>query len=448
MTSTFTTRLRQLGEAEAVVNHDTVATYSALAERVSRWTDRLPRDGIRRSGVVALETVRGIDAYAALIALVELGAIVVPLAGLPSAKRAEFHEIAQVESVVSIEEGGWRVRPSTGRTATHPLYARLREDGGRAGLVLFSSGTTGRSKASLLDFEALLTRYGGHGRPRRTLTFLNLDHIGGVNTLFHTLGSGGTVVTALDRSPDGVLGAVAAHRVNVLPTTPTFLNMVLISGAHTRHDLSSLELITYGTEPMPEHTLRRLARELPRIRLKQTYGLSELGILPTKSRDDGSLWMKLGSTGFEHKIIDGVLWIRSDTAMLGYLNAPAAFDADGFFNTQDVVEPDGDYVRVLGRRTEIINVGGEKVYPSEVESVLLELANVADVVVTGAPNPVTGMVVKATIRPVEQEPPEEFARRARRHCRERLEPFKIPAVVQFTDAPQHSERFKKCRVVS
>jgi acyl-CoA synthetase (AMP-forming)/AMP-acid ligase II len=291
----------------------------------------------------------------------------------------------------------------------------------------------------------VLAKYGEPKRPQRILSFLNLDHIGGINTLFHTLSQGGAVVTVADRTPDSVFATIAEHRVDVLPTTPTFLNMVLISGVLERYATDSLKLITYGTEPMPPLTLQRLAAALPDIRLKQTYGLSELGILPTRSRSDGELWIKLGNAGFEHRIVDGVLWIRSDMAMLGYLNAPAPFDEDGFFNTQDMVETDGEYVRILGRRSEIINVGGEKVYPTEVENVLLEIPNIAEATVSGHASPVTGMVVKAVVRLAAPEDDRAVRRHVREYCKGRLERFKVPVVVEVSAQAQHSDRFKKIR---
>ena len=151
--------------------------------------------------------------------------------------------------------------------------------------------------------------------------------------------------------------------MQLLPTTPTFLRMLLISGAYKKYDLGSLELITYGTEPMPTATLESLHAAFPGVRLKQTYGLTEVGILPTKSEQDDSLWLAVGGPGYETKIVDNVLWIRAQMAMVGYLNAPSPFDADGWFNTGDVVEQKGDYIRFMGRKSEIINVGGEKVFP-------------------------------------------------------------------------------------
>src|SRR4030095_13708529 len=123
-------------------------------------------------------------------------------------------------------------------------------------------------------------------------------------------------------------------------------------------------------EPMTDSTLARLRQVFPTVELKQTYGLSELGIMRTKSRGSDSPFMQVGGEGYETRIVDGILWIRADSAMLGYLNAPSPFDANGWFNTGDEVEVCGEYLRVLGRRCEMINVGGEKVFPAEGEGIL------------------------------------------------------------------------------
>ncbi|MFG2566030.1 fatty acid--CoA ligase family protein [Streptomyces sp. NPDC048567] len=440
----FLARLESFRDSEAVAFEGRSYRYEDLLRLVDEWRGFLDRHQVRPGEVVTLEGAYSPQACAGLLALIERGVVVVPLTVLPAAKRAEFLDVAEVEVVVRVDEGGVHRCERTGRRADHALYGELR-DAGRPGLVLFSSGTTGRSKASVLDFDKVLARYGEPTRPSRILSFLSLDHIGGVNTLLHTLSQGGTVVTVAERTPEAVFAAIAEHRVQILPTTPTFLNMVLISGAHERYATDSLKLVTYGTEPMPLQTLRRLGEALPGVRLKQTYGLSELGILPTRSRGDDTLWVKLGTAGFEHRIIDNILWIRSEMAMLGYLNAPAPFDEDGFFNTQDVVEVDGDWVRILGRNSEIINVGGEKVYPSEVESVLLEVENIAEATVSGRPSPVTGMVVKATVQLVEDEDRRSVTRRVREYCGQRLEAYKVPVLVEVSAAPQHSERYKKIR---
>ena len=437
-------RLEEQGEAPALIWQDANWSFGRLAEAVREQTARLIREGVAPGTVLAIRGDYSPGVVALLLAAVINRNIVVPIASSAAARQERMLEVAKVALLARFRaDDGWDLA-ACGHDGGHPMLRELAASG-EAGLILFSSGSTGESKASVLSFERLLDKFRSKRTGFRTLVFLLLDHIGGINTLFHALCNGGTIVTAADRSPEAVGAAIAAHKVQLLPTTPTFLNMLLISEAASRHDLSSLETITYGTEPMPQTTLAAVAAALPGVRLKQTYGLSELGILPTKSRENNSVWLKLGAAGFEHRIVDNILWIRSASAMLGYLNAPAPFDAEGWFNTQDLVETDGEYVRILGRRSELINVGGEKVHPTEIENLLLQLDNVRDVTVSGRANPVTGAVVAARITPVRAEDPEAFKRRIRRFCRERLEPFKIPVVIEITEADHHGVRFKKSR---
>jgi acyl-CoA synthetase (AMP-forming)/AMP-acid ligase II len=131
--------------------------------------------------------------------------------------------------------------------------------------------------------------------------------------------------------------------------------------------------------------------------------------------------------------------------MLGYLNAPSPFDAGGWFNTQDLVEVDGDFIRILGRKSELINVAGEKVHPAEVEDVLLQLDNVGDATVSAKANPVTGQVVAAKVTLMRPEDPEAFKRRLRAFCRDRLDRYKTPALIEIVAEAHHGERFKKSR---
>src|SRR4029079_1169262 len=226
--------------------------------------------------------------------------ITVPLASTTAARWITLMDLAQVQFAVRFEsDDRWQITTFK-RAARHPLLQELnaRE---AAGLVLFTSGSSGQCKASVLDFNRLLAKFEPARRGYRTLVFLLLDHIGGINTLLHALCNGGTIVATHERSPDAVCAAIEAYGIELLPTTPTSLRMLLIADAIERHDLSSLEIITYGTEPMPSSTLEAIRQGLPWVRFKQTYGLSELGILATQSRSCGSVWLKLGNAGVEHK---------------------------------------------------------------------------------------------------------------------------------------------------
>lgn len=440
-------RLESWGDQEAMIWRDRSFSYRWLCEQMSQWQSRLKEAGISPGQVVALEANYSPQVCALLLPLIENRNIVVPLSSAVLTQREKFSEIAQVQVRVLFDaQDSWQVEPRTAEVS-HPLLKQVQEEQ-TAGLVLFSSGSTGESKAAVHHVGRLLQKFKTPRHSMRTLSFLLLDHIGGLNTLFYTLSNGGVVVSVEERSPEAVCRAIQNHRVEMLPTSPTFLNLLLISEEYKRLDLSSLKLITYGTEPMPSATLQRLLEVFPQVRFQQTYGLSEVGILRSKSRDSSSLWVKVGGEGFETKVVDNVLWIRSKSAMLGYLNAPSPFDGEGWFNTQDVVEVDGEYIRILGRKTDIINVGGEKVYPAQVESVLLGMGNVQDVTVRGEKNLIMGSVVVARFNLSKPESLDSLKKRLREYCRDKLPRYAIPARIEIADQTQASPRFKKTRTAA
>ena len=134
---------------------------------------------------------------------------------------------------------------------------------------------------------------------------------------------------------------------------------------------------------MPKTTLQKLNQIFPKVKLLQTYGLIELGVLNSKSESKDSLWVKVGGEGYNTRVVDGILQIKAESAMLGYLNAESPFTDDGWFVTGDQVLQKDDYIKILGRKSEIINVGGEKVYPQEVENIILQADYVSEVIVYG-----------------------------------------------------------------
>jgi long-chain acyl-CoA synthetase len=430
--------------SEALTGPDGTVSYRELRERALESQKMLEKNGVSGGDVVAFEGDFSPLTVGIFLSLIELGCVAVPLASAAVAQKEAFLAIAGASHFLDCrgEILGSPIRREG--SLLHPLIDELVSEG-RPGLVLFSSGSTGQPKAMLHDFDILLEKFRQLRPAARMLSFLLLDHIGGVNTLFHSLANGGTIVTVRERSPEAVCDAIERNRIEVLPTSPTFLNLLLLSEVYRNRDLSSLRLITYGTEVMPASTLARLREAFPGVRLQQTYGLSELGILRSKSRDDGSLWVKVGGDGYETKVVNGVLWVHAQTAIRGYLNAPSPFDADGWFNTHDAVEQDGEWLRFLGRATDLINVGGQKVYPAEVENVLLEMENVADATVHGEQNPILGHCVVARVNLHHPETMADFKVRMRRHCQGRLAPFMVPVKVEITTEQQYNLRGKRIR---
>lgn len=435
----------EYGDAEAIIWNDRAYSYAWLLEKLDGAAAELSAAAIEPASVVSVEADFSPQAIAIMLALVERNCVIVPLTDSVQDHKPEFREISQVQHVVEIDaEDELKVR-STGVEADHELMIELRSRR-HPGLVLFSSGSTGKSKAAVHDIVPMLEKFRVRRHTLRTITFLLFDHIGGFNTLFYNLSNGGCIITVPDRRPETVCAAIERYRVELLPTSPTFLNLLLVSHAYRGHDLSSLKLVTYGTEPMPENTLRRIHELLPDVRMLQTYGLSEVGILRSKSKSSDSTWVKVGGEGFETRIVEGMLEIKARSAMLGYLNAPSPFTQDGWFRTGDVVEQDGEYIRILGRDSEIINVGGEKVYPAEVESVLESMDGVEEAVVRGEHHPLTGSIVAARVKLSSDEDLPTYRRRMRAYCRDKLARYKIPQRVDIVSTSMQGSRFKKMRL--
>jgi acyl-coenzyme A synthetase/AMP-(fatty) acid ligase len=437
-------RMRERQDETALVWKGQPTSYGALAAHLQAVRAQFGRSAIEPGSVVCLEADFSPSAVAWLLAIIDVGCVAVPLTSAVEAQKPELREIVSAEFRVVVDADDRASVERTGMRCDHDLVRELRRRA-HPGLVLFSSGSTGKSKAALHDLVPFLEKYKVTRRAFRTIGFLLFDHIGGINTLLYALSNGGTVVVVEKRTPEAVCEAIERHKVSLLPTSPTFLNLLMLSDAAQRRDLSSLEVITYGTEPMPEPLLKRVHAAFPSARLQQTYGLSEVGILRSKSRSDDSLWMKIGGEGFETRVVDGMLEIKAQSAMLGYFNHASPFTADGWFKTGDLVEQDGEYFRVLGRASEMINVGGEKVHPAEVEGVLGEMPGVLDATVSGERNMLTGQLVCARVRLAGNEPAAEFRARMRAFCSNRLAPYKIPQKVIVVDQALHSERFKKSR---
>jgi acyl-coenzyme A synthetase/AMP-(fatty) acid ligase len=433
-------------QCDAIFWNDTRYTYDNLLDYIGNWDDVLKCNNVAEGEVVILEADFSPNSIALFLSLIKQNCIIVPLTKSVGKKKDEYISIAQGQRIITIDSFDNVHFEKLFSSADHELYLTLKNRRS-PGLILFSSGSTGKNKAVLHNLNELLEKFRLKKKKLRTMTFLLYDHIGGVNTMLYVLSNGGCIVTCSQRDPENVLRIIEAQKVELLPTSPTFLNLILISEAYKKYDLKSLKTITYGTEPMPEITLKRIHELFPDINLQQTYGLSELGILRSKSKSSNSLWVKIGGEGFEIRIAGGLLEIKARSAMLGYLNAPSPFTDDDWFMTGDQVEVDGEYIKILGRKSDIINVGGEKVYPAEVESVIMELTDIAEVSVYGEKNPITGQIVCAKVRANHEVTKIELVKLIKLHCSKKLQAYKVPVRITLSTDKQYSERFKKQKTI-
>ena len=369
-----------------------------------------------------------------LLRLIDIGVVIVPLTVETRHEHKYFFESALVDIIID----GTQVRRRS-NNHKHDLIERLRTLG-HAGLVLFSTGTTGRPKAILHDLTIFLKRFENPRPTFRTINFLLFDHIGGINTLLHTLFNKGVVIAPESRTVDSILKTCHKFDVEVLPTTPTFLRMMLMSGAIPDKVPQCLKVITYGTERMDQPTLDELCKSLPNVDFRQTFGMSEIGIVRVKSEARDSLFMKIGGDDVETRIVENVLQIRSGSRMLGYLNAPSPFDAEGWYDTKDVVEVKDQYLKVTGRVSDVINVGGLKFMASEVERVALEFPNVSLVKATPRQNPITGQHVELLVQPTREGAVDKDLLAA--FLKEKLQPHMVPKRIRI-ESVSVGHRFKR-----
>jgi len=419
--------------------------YLDFMKLVDAWSNRLPSYRIRPGSVVGFVAEYSPQVCALIFALMEARAVLVPFTSAIEHELPEFIEIAGVEKLFRFSpEDTWEFEECENPVSNELVTSFLERE--VSGLIVFTSGSTGKPKGILQDCERVMRKFIDERQGWGTLLFLMLDHFGGFNTLLSTFAYGGTGVCLPDRSPESVCRAIEQSKATLLPTTPTFINLLIASRCYMNFDLSSVELITYGTEVMPAATLTKVKDIFPNARLKQTYGLSELGVLRSRSESDDSVWVKIGGDGFETRIVENVLWIRSEANMVGYLNAPSPIDEDGWMCTGDHVEVRGEYMRILGRKSEMINIGGQKVFPAEIENILLSADNVSEVTVVGVSHPVMGHVVKARVSLDEPEDRFQLAERLRKFCMGRMAKYKVPVKYEIAnEGDLHTNRFKKMR---
>jgi acyl-coenzyme A synthetase/AMP-(fatty) acid ligase len=277
---------------------------------------------------------------------------------------------------------------------------------------------------------------------------MRFDHIGGLDAAWRALaGQQVLVEPPLEITPQAVAETVARHKVEVLPATPSFLNLLLLAGADKNHDLSSLRVVPYGAESMPAGLLARLKSTLPQVSFIERFGTSETGALPVHGVGSG---LVLGGedSGYAWRIVEGALWVKSPVQALGYLDANSFdLEGDGWYRTGDLAEEmPGGAIRILGRQEETMNVGGEKVLPGEVENVLLAHPLVADCRVRPEPSAIMGQMVAAD---VVWSGPEKDSVTVKRMLHEfaagLIAPHKLPARVRLVEAVDSTKNLKKLR---
>ena len=435
-------KFKSFNSKNAIVFEDRIYTYEEFVKQIKDYKDILDKHNISSKVVVILGDYSFYN-LALFFALYENKNIIVPITSNIKKVQDDFIKESFCEIIIKTDEKNLLIQ-NLKTTFSHNMIDNLREKNS-SGLILFSSGSTGKPKAMIHNLDTLIDSFKDKKeKSMNMLVFLMFDHIGGLNTVFNALCMGACLIIPKIKDAKTICELIEKYKIMVLPSSPTFLNLILISEEYKNYDLSSLRMITYGTETMPQSLLLKLKEVFPKVKFLQTFGTSETGISTTSSKSSNSLFMKLEDINGEYKIVENELWLRSKTQVLGYLNASMdSFTSDGWFKTGDLVEVDGEYIKIIGRAKEVINVGGQKVLPSEVESIILEMEEISDCMVYGEKNAITGQTVVCDV--VLNKNIENIKKRVRVFCKDRLDAYKIPTKVNVVDKTNFSDRFKKIR---
>ena len=314
-----------------------------------------------------------------------------------------------------------------------------------------TSGSSGKKfKLVLHSTKLFIKKYQTLGKHfERTFAFSPAESVAGIETLLEVLTHELILVSSLgDLAPTRVSELIRNNEVDYFQTTPTFMNLMILTGQVEEKNLHGLRKIAFGSEPSQQFVTNIFKERLPDVDLVHTYGMSEIGILKTITDKKDPSRFKFDSKFIEFKIVDGLLEVRSMTKMVRYLNFEEPINSVGpeWFNTSDQVTTEGDYLRVLGRSGDLINVGGRKFFPSEIENLIRDLSDVKDVTVTTEKNEMIGTVIIANIVIGAEIDEMDFRMKFKNFCQEKIISYMHPHKIKIKREVEISPRFKKMRI--
>ena len=440
-------KFKQFADRPAIIEKGQSYSYSDLTRGIQS-NIIIFKDQLIDGQIVALIGKYSFEAISAFFALYETNQIITLIIDEEITERDYKLKTLQPDIVIELQDGQLLISKRE-RSQNNKLIESLKHSG-NAGLVLFTSGTTSEPKAILHNLDSIINTYKrDYTKDLNIIPLLGFDHIGGMDMMLSQFAIGATLTIPENRTPECICETIQKHNVNVISASPTFLNLLLISEAYKDYDLTSLRIIGYGSETMPEWLLKKLNAIFPWVSFQQKYGLSETNAIRVRSKSGDSLFFQIDDPSVESKIVDNELWLKIPSIFSGYLDISCdARSEDGWFRTGDLVETDDEgYIRVLGRKSDIINVGGEKVLPSEIESFLLQIPFITDCQVFAEKNMITGNIVVANVVSSSDLPIAEQKQEIRKFLLNRLKRYKVPVKFFFINAIPYNNRLKIIRKI-
>src|SRR5438105_6080367 len=451
---TFSQILRRRAETtpdrEALVDARRRVTYGALWAEVKRFAEFLRRQGVARGDVVTLQLLNRIEFPVVIFSLELIGAVANKISADFRAVEVEYIlKFSKSRAYVSASQfkgfdylamiGELRPRlpdlslvicvddiaaadvisfaKAVDTTPEIADAARVRMSPQDVMRMCFTSGTTGNPKGVLHSFNTTLrTCETFHPELAVTANDVMLDYLPvglnwGYMTLVQAVMAGARVVLMERFSAEGALEVIETERVTYIPTAPASIVAMLNSAALAKRDLSSLRIVITGGASAAVETIKAFQAAVPHAKLIELYGMLETGYHSfTRLTDDplkvnGTVGRCVDSMGL--RILDddgndvphgevGEIAAVGPSVHLGYLDNPAAnrdsFTPDGWFLTGDLgcfADSEGN-VRIAGRKKEIVNRGGKKYFPREIEELLYAHPKIVQAAIVGAPDPRLG----------------------------------------------------------
>ncbi len=436
----------------AVIDGDMRLDYRALYGRVCRLAHGLVALGAARRSTIAVMMPNCHQYLEAQAAIAAIGATVVQIGYRLKAPEVAYilensgarvvlywHEYAGVieeamkqagvPATQAVRAGGapgpgmaYETLLSRGDDRAPPPIARGESEGSQGGVMVYTSGTTGKPKGAHRDFEATGVQEALHfllkfplSHEDRHLAVCPLYHSAAPFFTGMTFLVGGTVVLERHFEPEQILGLIARERVTSSMMVPTMLNRLVGVGPEVlaRHDTRSLRWLMSGAAPLPTDLARRVEEAFGPI-LYNFYGATETGLvtvaLPGEHTArpgtigravEGNL-IRLVHDGREVGVGEvGELWVKNSMLVGGYhRNERATSESrrDGFFFVGDLARRDADgYYYLADRKNDMVISGGVNIYPLEIEQHLHTHPAISDVAVVGVPDPDWGESLRAFV---------------------------------------------------
>ncbi len=397
----------------AVVCGDRSLTYAQLWQEVERRSH-----DFRPHEVVCFRSSQDIDFLVTYMAIHLAGGVSAPLEhGMPDAL---FEEVC----------------------------GRLREAADGIADILYTTGTTGQSKGVMVSHRALIADaenlIAGQGFSHDLVFIINgpLNHIGSLSKIWPCIILGATIIILEGMKDLNAFFCALDYPAKKLATffVPATIRMLLQFGPDKLASYADkLDFIESGAAPLPQADMLRLCELLPKTRLYNTYASTETGIIATYNFNDGRCMANCLGRPMPHSRVlitpEGLIACQGDTLMSGYVGDPeltATVLRDNTIFTSDVGTLDEEgMLHLSGRASDVINVGGFKVSPIEVEEVAMSNPMVSDCICISASHPVTGHALKLLV----VTPPGQTLdkRTLARFLADRLEPYKVPMLYEQVD---------------